>query len=88
MIFHFNMKKLNIFRVIVVATLLAVSLNFTPADAYCSGWNEGYKFGYCYQKQFCTVPYNIPTCPLVLNNATYENGYQAGFLRGVRDGSR
>lgn len=78
------MKK--IFAVIVIAFVALLSLNFTPSSSsFCDGWKDGYKAGYCYQKNPCSIGL-IPRCPMKrMGEKTYKDGYNRGFLRGKKD---
>jgi len=73
------MKKL-IF-ILNICMFLMVIMFHTTSD-YCDGWKEGYKQGYCYEVQNCITPI-IPICPIAkVNQSSYEDGYNRGFLAG------
>ena len=65
---------------------LAVALIASPiasANGFCEGFEEGYKAGYCYQKSFCIAPIT-PICPLPrINEVSFQDGYNRGFLTGL-----
>lgn len=51
---------------------------------YCSGFEYGFKQGYCYQKTNCITPLT-PLCPIRNYNEknTFEDGYNKGFITGI-----
>lgn len=58
------------------------SQNYTD---YCNGWEKGYKEGYCYQVDNCVAP-SPPVCPTPLvNQDSYQDGYNRGFVKGKSD---
>lgn len=67
-----------------VALFLGVFFSVALADdAFCDGWEAGYKSGYCYQKSYCLEPLS-PLCPLPrLGEDGYNAGYNRGFLAGL-----
>ena len=73
------MKKFLIF--------VAVFVTFSFAGyggSFCSGWEDGYAAGYCYQDYSCLAPL-VPLCPLPrLGEDTYQGGYNRGFIAGMR----
>ena len=64
-----------------------ILLLFTVVDDsdFCDGWEDGYVQGYCYQVENCNEPL-IPLCPLPeVNEDTFTDGYNRGFLKGLED---
>lgn len=53
---------------------------------FSDGWKDGYVEGYRYVKgKYANVP-NPPIAPLPkVNQSSYRDGYNAGFLRGQSD---
>ena len=71
-----NMKKL------LVLGALALS-NIAMGSAFCSGYKDGYKAGYCHQVAMCMAPM-APMCPMPgMGETTYQSGYNRGFLAGL-----
>lgn len=67
---------------LIILTVFTVSLAYTP---FCSGYNAGYKQGYCYGKHYCLAPI-VPICPIPdIGYSTFNDGYNRGFVDGLGD---
>ena len=54
------------------------------ADDFCDGWHDGYIAGWC-QGQFQCMEPMVPMCPMPgIDEETYQDGYNRGFLAGHR----
>lgn len=80
------MKKSVIFKVLAVAFIALSGFTEPKIESdFCDGWEAGYKAGYCYQIPHCLEPLP-PLCPLPkINEDSYQDGYNRGFLKGKRD---
>jgi hypothetical protein len=66
---------------IIILLLLAITLSTGESD-FCDGFKKGYKNGYCFEQELCLAPLT-PLCPLPkLNQDSYQNGYDVGFVKG------
>ena len=71
------MNKLLIFTILLGIFCLSSNTDF------CSGWNDGYSAGYCYEEDFC-IPPILPICPVpFVGKDTYEDGFERGFTEGL-----
>ena len=53
-------------------------------SAFCQGYQDGYRAGYCYGKIACVAPFSM--CPMAwMGQDTYNDGYNQGFNDGMRD---
>ncbi|MFH1771358.1 MAG: hypothetical protein ABH872_00905 [Candidatus Omnitrophota bacterium] len=80
------MKKKNFIIFILFFTIL-ILMNPPLVEAdngFCTGYQDGYAAGWCYQDNFCIEPIP-PICPIPKIG---ENGYQDGYNRGFLDGLR
>lgn len=72
---------------LLISTFCFLFAIYTPiarADAFCDGWQAGYKAGYCYGKGMGCLEPLTPLCPLArLGESTFQDGYNRGFLAGV-----
>jgi hypothetical protein len=76
------MKK---FLFVILVPLMCLS-SYVGDCEYCNGWNEGYSAGYCYNNDNPCVWRVAPPCPVPkFNKYTFQDGYHAGFLKGMRD---
>ena len=66
------------------AILILLSLiTLTLASAFCNGFKQGFRDGYCYKKTVCIDPIP-PICPIPrYDEYTWSGGYQRGFLVGL-----
>lgn len=65
-----------------IILILTIFLFTTNTDNFCKGWEKGYIDGYCYRVEGCIKPI-LPLCPLPeIDETTYKDGYQRGFLEG------
>lgn len=74
------MKKI----IMVLASILTLT-SFASQDLdYDAIWKKGYINGYCYEIEYCVEP--IPPVPPVprLQDTTYENIYNRGFVTGLK----
>lgn len=54
-------------------------------SSYCKGWSVGYTEGWCYPQYNCIAPI-VPICPIPkVNQNTYQDGYNRGFIKGQND---
>lgn len=71
-----------------IALLGAGLMSFATQGDYCQGFEDGYRYGYCYDAEteqpdpFCVEPIP-PICPIPGIN---ENGYRDGWARGFNQG--
>ncbi len=75
----------NIQLLLFIITLLSKSL--VAQSNYSSGFDEGYKNGYCYGDAFCSSPIP-PITPIPLigeSDDSYQDGYNRGFSVGTKD---
>ena len=57
----------------------------TEQSAFCEGWEEGYKSGWCYEIVNCYEPY-VPMCPYPdWGEDHWKGGYNRGFVQGMED---
>ena len=76
---------------------MLLALNFTvvyPNDGkiriespFCSGFTEGYKNGYCYNRAACFCPY-VPFCPTPMypfSSESFADGYNIGFYQALNE---
>ena len=71
------MKKL--FYVIV----LCLSIKSFAQTAFYSGFETGYKAGYCYGRPSCVAPI-VPIAPVTTTGGiSYQDGYNSGFQMGL-----
>jgi len=75
------MKKI-IFLLVLIGLFSVGQLSATADSGFCSGYQNGYAAGWCYQDNFC-IPPIAPLCPIPRIG---ENGYQDGYNRGLVDG--
>jgi len=74
------MKKLIL---VLIGMSMLMAAEISAYGDFCSGWNNGYKAGYCYQKGYCLPPIP-PLCPFPnLGEDSYDDGYNRGFLAGL-----
>jgi hypothetical protein len=67
---------------LIIGIVLFSSIN-VMASAFCDGWEEGYKAGYCYKRDNCAEPL-VPVCSAPLQGKdTYKDGYDLGFPAGL-----
>ena len=70
-------------------TLLIIIATFiisTSTSDYCDGWKVGYEEGWCYEQLSTCLSPLTPLCPLPeLNKNTYTDGYNRGFVTGLKD---
>jgi hypothetical protein len=52
-------------------------------SAFCEGWEDGYKVGYCYRQTYGCIQPIPPICPIP---RTGEDNYQGGYNRGLLAG--
>jgi hypothetical protein len=80
------MKK--VFLTFLVCLVLQAHSIYNPVmNDYCTGWDKGYKAGYCYEKGFgCIAPIS-PICPIPRIDCMegYKCGYNRGFVKGLQD---
>lgn len=75
--------KMKRFIILTCSILLFASIAW--GSAYCEGWANGYKGGYCYRQFACMSPIP-PMCPFPgFGENTYQDGYNRGFLAGLTD---
>ena len=59
---------------------------FLAEPTYCDGWKEGYVAGWCYKDEYGCIEPEPPICPLAkINQETFKDGYNRGFLKGKKD---
>lgn len=84
------MKKFLLCILIAITfTVVANPSSSFPEDppvqtesAFCEGWESGFVAGYCYNVYGCVEPL-VPLCPLPrVNESSYQDGYNRGFLAG------
>ena len=69
------------FLIFVVAF---VAMSFAGYGGFCSGWEDGYQAGYCYENYSCISPI-VPICPIPrVGEDSYQNGYNRGFMAGIK----
>lgn len=73
-------------RTVILLVLMMLFVSYTPEEkTFCDGWKEGYKAGWCFEIVNCIDPV-VPTCPIPeINEKTYKDGYNRGFLKGKED---
>ena len=60
--------------------------NKVLSDEYCSGWDSGYKQGWCYGRGVGCIEPIVPICPIPrINESTFQDGYNRGFIQGKFD---
>jgi len=65
-------------------TILLILMLFQPT--YCDGWKEGYVAGWCYKDAYGCIEPEPPICPPPkINQETFKDGYNRGFLKGKKD---
>lgn len=75
------------FLTFLVCLILQGYVIFTPpVNDYCTGWDKGYKAGYCYERFGCIAPIS-PICPIAKIDCLegYKCGYNRGFVKGLED---
>ncbi len=69
--------------IVTIIFLILLSTSIAFANAFCDGWENGYKAGYCYRKFACIEPI-VPICPIPrIGENSYQDGYNRGFLSGL-----
>jgi hypothetical protein len=69
---------------LVVVTINSPAISTAQSNVdFCSGWNAGYKEGWCYGQGYgCPTP-AMPPCPVMrLGESTYLDGYNRGLITG------
>jgi len=68
---------------LLLPLMLISSTNYQ--SAFCDGFEDGFKQGYCYKSnQFSCIPPITPLCPLPrIGEDSYNDGYNRGFLIGL-----
>jgi hypothetical protein len=71
----------------IILILLAITISTTTVDSdFCEGFEKGYKNGYCFKEALPCLSPLPPLCPLPeLNQDSYQDGYNVGFVRGRED---
>lgn len=81
------MKHVLPFMVAAISVaIFLLTLDFK--SGYCTGWEKGYKSGYCYEIENCVEPV-VPVCPIPnIGDKSEQDGYNRGFTEGKakRDG--
>lgn len=73
---------MKLIRALAILSVIAVTVWASQED-YAKGYQEGYKKGWCYQKNFCMEPM-APFAPFApMGRDTYTDGYNDGFLKGL-----
>ena len=71
-------------RLIILIALILMSTT-DNSTAYCEGWNNGYKEGWCYEIYSCIEPIP-PICPIPrVGFESYRDGYNRGFQQALKD---
>lgn len=69
-------------RMILVLGLLATPA-FAGYDDFCSGFEEGYKAGWCEGSSVCMEPM-VPMCPMApIGRDNFQGGYAVGFKQAL-----
>lgn len=78
------MKGLKYAISLLVIALLIPSISFAQSK-FADGFKEGYKKGYCYEKQNCVAPPPPPVPALKVGEKSdsYQDGYNRGFKMGT-----
>lgn len=70
---------------LLIVLIFIFNIINAQGDEYDRGFKNGYKEGYCYGDPNCLSPL-VPLTPLPrLNEDTYTDGYNRGFLKGKND---
>ena len=90
-------KTMKTIKSLFLICLAMISLSFTypqesvsneepiEYDQFCDGFEAGYKAGWCYEIFGCIEPIT-PLCPMPeINETSYKDGYNRGFLRALEE---
>ena len=70
---------------LLILTILLGILCLSSNTDFCTGFQDGYSAGYCYEEDFC-IPPTPPICPVPdVGKDTYEYGFEIGFVEGLND---